>query len=48
MKQFWTSTTISADFGPGLMVPAARAATETGDEAGGCGRTEEETTREIG
>lgn len=26
MKQFWTSTTISADFASGFMVPAARAA----------------------
>src|SRR6185503_9851831 len=28
-KQFWTSTTISADAGPGLMVPAARNGRDT-------------------
>ena len=48
MKQFWTSTTISADLGPGLMVPAARAGAEAGDETGSGGRAQEETAREIG
>ena len=51
MKQFCTSTTISADLASGLMVPAAlrRAhGAEPGGEAGGGGRGQEETAREIG